>query len=1189
MKKAYKYALISLVAVAAVLFAASFFEKDPASVMHSQARKVERTLHHRERILDRYCSGILEGTSRLADKADLPEDMVIYLYKDDTLKGWINQFPIANDQIVVDRSFYRLHHLSGPDQAFLAPLAFLDSDQAYVNLGSAWYYIKSASRGSERLLCGICIKREYPQDNMSYANGVNPRLRLDDKFTTVPLNSVSGAIVKSLSGRPLFSIAENTRSHYSYGYYPLHWVVILLLIVAAILLHFALRNKYSLAIYLAAVTLLAVWAMHLAGICDPAGELFSPLTYAGSNLLDSLASLLTVNVYLVLVTVGLVVMRAKMLKWYRRLGKGMRITCSAVCIAATLLLAIYINYSFRSLIFNSNLSLNLGRIYSINLYSVLALVSYGLLFAALLHLLQMSITSIFGRRVVNLYSWQLLLVYLLIISLYSTLTIYSTSLRKEYSSNKVTTDKLSIDRDLSLEMQLRMIESGIKNDQIIAMLCFWPDGGNDIIRNRLLERYLFRSFSSRYNMLVTTCNSATQLIINRNTPAVNCMGFYSDELRKNGVPLTGGSSFFYMNNLNGQTRYLGVFTYVDYNTMQATNLYIEIASRFMSDKGTNMSGILTKQSSDIDLPPFYSYAKYYSGKLVSYSGRESFPTEINPDDYSDGYYMQHTSRSVRFINKVSEDDLVILSRPVPGFMRHLVLFSYLLLLFGLIIVPATSGLRKSSLLSMPRNSYKRRITLLMLLSTLLALACVGIGTIWFTVKRNKTINERNMVANMEIVQSTLSDYCQYALLYADINTPQLQEAMKSLSNSTGNDINIYDTNGLLVNTTQPEIYNQSVLGLRMDHSAYRAIVENSYMNYIGEESIAGNSFQSIYAPLYNIDGDLVAIANIPHVTGQSQFQQEGAIILASIINLYLVILIASILISLMMADSISKPLTRIRSFMERLPRSNKKEHLAYREGNDELGMLVAAYNRMVDELDESTRRLARTERETAWKEMARQIAHEIKNPLTPMQLSIQHVQRLRKNNVPGWEEEFDKVSRSLLEQIDILSSTASDFSTLSKLLADEQSGQQDLVALLNQEMVLFKGHENISVTFETDLENAFVEIRKQQIIRAFVNLITNAEQALEKTGGNVLVTLCRRGSVYQVTVEDDGPGVRDELISRLFSPNFTTKVGGSGLGLAICKDIFEQNDGSISYTKSERLGGASFVVTLPAAGQVSKA
>ena len=1189
MKKGYKYAIIILVTVAAGLFAASFFKADPARRMHSEARQAERILHRRERILDRYCAGILDGTSRLSDKADLPEDMVIYLYRNDSLKGWINQFPIANDRITVDKSFFRLHHLSGPDQAFLAPLAFLDSDQAYVSLGSAWYFIKSVSQGSDRLLCGICIKREYTQESMSYANGVNPRLRLDDKYTTVPLNSVSGAIVKSLSGKPLFSIAENTRSHYSYGYYPLHWVVILLLIVAVFLLHLALRNKYSLAIYLVAVSLLALWAMHLAHICDPAGELFSPLTYAGSNLLDSLASLLTVNVFFFLVTVGLFITRAKLLRWYRSLGRGMRIVCAAVCVAATLLLAFYINYSFRSLIFNSNLSFNLGRIYGINLFSVLSLISYGLLFTALLHMIQISITSIFGRRVINLYSWQPLLIYLLVISLYSTLTIYSTSLKKEYSSNKVTTDKLSIDRDLSLEMQLRMIESGIKNDQIIAMLCFWPEGGNDLIRNRLLERYLFRSFSSRYNMMVTTCNSTTQILINRNTPAVNCLGFYSDELRKNGVPLTSGSNFFYMNNLNGQTRYLGVFTYVDYSILQTTNLYIEIASRFMTDKGTSMSGILTKQSSDMDLPPFYSYAKYYSGKLVSYSGRESFPTEINPDDYSKGYYLQHTSKSIRFINKVSEDDLVILSRPVPGFMRHLVLFSYLLLLFGFIIVPATSGLRKSSLLAMPRNSYKRRITLLMLLSTLLALACVGIGTIWFTVKRNKTINERNMVANMEIVQSTLSDYCQYALLYADINTPQMQEAMKSLSNSTGNDINIYDTNGILVSTTQPEIYNQSVLGLRMDHSAYRAIVEESYMNYIGKESIAGNSFQSIYAPLYNIDGDLVAIANIPHVTGQSQFQQEGAIIVASIINLYLVILIASILISLMMAGSISKPLTRIRSFMERLPRSSKKEHLDYREGKDEVGMLVAAYNRMVDELDESTRRLARTERETAWKEMARQIAHEIKNPLTPMQLSIQHVQRLRKNNVPGWEEEFDKVSRSLLEQIDILSSTASDFSTLSKLLSDEQSGVDDLVALLNQEMVLFKGNEHISVTFETDLDNAFVRIRKQQIIRAFVNLITNAEQALEKTGGNILVTLCRKDSVYQVTVEDDGPGVKDEFVNKLFSPNFTTKVGGSGLGLAICKDIFEQNDGTISYLKSERLGGASFVVTLPATSQIPQA
>lgn len=1183
MKKAYRYSIIILVAAAAVLFVASFFKEDPARKMLSEAQKMERNLHRREHILDRYCAGILEGTTHLDEKTDLPEDMVIYHYKGDTLHCWINQFPIANDNIRPNASGYRLHHLFGPDQIFMAPLAFIDSDQAYVSLGSAWYYVKSTRKDGDLLLAAISIKHEYPQESMRYANEVNPHLKLDSKYTTAPLNSTSGAIVKSLSGKPLFSLVETSRSHYSYGYYPLHWAVIFLLILAVFLFHLALRNKYSLATYLTTVTLLAVWAMHLAHICDPAGALFSPLTYAGNNLLDSLASLLTINVYIFLMAMGFFVMRTRLYRWYLGLARTGKALCAAGSVVALVLLALYIHLTFRSLIFNSNLTFNLARIYNISIYSVLALVSYGLLFLALLHTLQMAVTSIFGKRVVNLYKWPPLIAFLLVISLYSTVTIYNTSLKKEFSSNKVFTDKLSIDRDLSLEMQLRIIESGIKGDQIIAMMCFWPDGGNDIIRNRLLERYLFRSFSSRYNLLVTTCSPETQLIIDRNTPAVNCIGFYSDELRKNGVPLTGGSNFFYMNSLNGQTRYLGVFTYVNYETLQATNLYIEIASRFASDKGTNMSDILLKQSSDDKLPPFYSYAKYYSGKLVSYSGRESFPTSVNPDDFKEGYYMQHHGKTIRFINKVSEDDLVIISRPVPGFMRHLVLFSYLLLLFGLIIAAATSPLRRNTLLTMPRNSYKRRITTLMLLSTLLALACVGFGTIWFTVKRNKTINERNMVANMEIVQSTLSDYCQYALLYADVATPQLQEAMKSLSNSTGNDINIYDTQGRLVATTQPELYNQSILGLRMDHAAYRAIVEESYMNFIGQESVAGNSFQSIYAPLYNIDGRMVAIANIPHVTGQSQFQQEGAMIVASIINLYLVILIAAILLSLLLANSISKPLTQISDYISRIDLGKKKEHLHYKEGSDELGKLVKAYNRMVDDLDESTKRLARTERETAWKEMARQIAHEIKNPLTPMQLNIQLLQRLKKNNDPRWEAKFDEVSRSLLEQIEILSRTASDFSTLSKLLSNEAVTKEDLVALLREEESLYASNGSASVKFETDLEKAPANIHRQQIIRAFMNIISNAIQAIEDKGGNVLITLSRESDNYRISVEDDGDGVKEEFIPKLFNPNFTTKVGGSGLGLAICKDIFEQNNGSIHYERSERLGGASFVMSLPVA------
>ncbi len=1182
MKKAYKYAIALLLTISAALFTASFFKEDPAHEMQSEASRMQRNLHKRELVLNRYCRGVLEGTATLKERSDLPEDMVIYLYRSDTLSEWVNEFPIANDAIRPSRSYYRLHHLPASEQLFSTPLAYIDGTRDYVNLGSAWYYVKVWRDGRDCLIGAILIKNEYPLESMSYANETNPKLHLGGKYTTAPLNSAMGIVVSSSDGTPLFSVVENSRSHYSYGYYPLHWTVIVLLLVAAFLYHLARRNRRSFALYIVLITALILWARHLGHICDPSGTLFSPLTYAGNNLLDSLSSLLATNTYIFLLSMGVFIVRVPLLQRFRKLGKRGRRLCAAASVTVTVLLFLYINYTLRSLIYNSNISLNLERIYSISVYSIVTLLTYALLFVALLHALQLCVTTIAGRRVTNIYNWKYFICYLVAVALYCTVTIYSAGLKKEISGNRLLTERLSIDRDLSLEVQLRTIEPGIAGDQIIAILTFWQGGASDIIRNRILERYLFRSFSSRYNITVTTCNPSTQLIVDRNTPALNCIGFYSEELRKYGVPLSPNSHFFFLNNFSGHASYLGVFTYVNYDTMEATNLYIEIESRFRSGKGSNLSEILSRQSPGPDIPPYYSYAKYCYGRLVAYSGNQTFPTEIDMNSYREGYYLGHSGKMLQFINKVSDDDLVILSRPIPGFLSHVILFCYLFFLMAAVIVPSTSHLRKSKLFTLPRNTYKRRITGVMLISVGLSLLCVGAGTIWFTVQRNRNVNGRNMVRNMEIVQSTLSEYCQYALRYTDINTPQLQEAMKSISGSTGNDINIYDTHGVLLCTTRPELFNNSILGLRMDHAAYRAIAKENYLNYVCSVRIVGNSFQSIYAPLYNIDGDMVAIANIPHVTEQAQFQMEGAMIVSSIINLYLLMLLLSTFLSVMLANSISKPITSIKNSMMRLPGSKKKEHLEYREGKDELGMLVAAYNRMVDELDESTRLLARTERETAWKGMARTIAHEIKNPLTPMKLSIQHLQRLKRDNAPGWEEKFDKTSATLLEQIDILTRAATDFSTLSKLFSDEEVTHEDLLVLLRREAELFLSAENFTIGIETDLESAPIDLRRQQILRAFTNLISNASQAIGNRDGRVVIRIAGDGGKYQVSVEDNGPGVSEENIPKLFSGNFTTKTDGSGLGLCICRDIFEQNGGSIRYERSARLGGASFVVTLPA-------
>ena len=248
---------------------------------------------------------------------------------------------------------------------------------------------------------------------------------------------------------------------------------------------------------------------------------------------------------------------------------------------------------------------------------------------------------------------------------------------------------------------------------------------------------------------------------------------------------------------------------------------------------------------------------------------------------------------------------------------------------------------------------------------------------------------------------------------------------------------------------------------------------------------------------------------------------------------------------------------------------------------------------MVKDLSDSTKQLAQAERDKAWSEMARQVAHEIKNPLTPIKLEIQRLIRLKQNNNPKWEEKFEQVASVVLEHIQILSDTANEFSTFAKLYSEEPV-EMDLSRMLKDQVMIYDNKDNIKISY-IGLDEAVVMGPKPQIIRVFVNLINNAVQAVENmqkeavergeepAKGHVMICL-RHGAkdgFFDIAFDDNGPGVSKEHQDKLFTPNFTTKSGGTGLGLAICLNIIEKCDGEISYQKSFALGGASFVVSLP--------
>ena len=248
---------------------------------------------------------------------------------------------------------------------------------------------------------------------------------------------------------------------------------------------------------------------------------------------------------------------------------------------------------------------------------------------------------------------------------------------------------------------------------------------------------------------------------------------------------------------------------------------------------------------------------------------------------------------------------------------------------------------------------------------------------------------------------------------------------------------------------------------------------------------------------------------------------------------------------------------------------------------------------MVKELYHSTRQLAQAERDNAWSQMARQVAHEIKNPLTPIKLELQRLIRLKQKNNPAWEEKFDQVATVILEHIDILSDTANEFSTFAKLYSETPT-LLDLDKILKDQLLIFDNKENIEISY-VGMEEALVMAPKPQLIRVFVNLITNAIQAVEIKqreieehdggyyDGKVMIFLrnSTKEGFYDIVVDDNGSGVSEENLDKLFTPNFTTKSSGTGLGLAICRNIIEKCNGEISYQKSFVLGGASFTVTIP--------
>lgn len=390
-------------------------------------------------------------------------------------------------------------------------------------------------------------------------------------------------------------------------------------------------------------------------------------------------------------------------------------------------------------------------------------------------------------------------------------------------------------------------------------------------------------------------------------------------------------------------------------------------------------------------------------------------------------------------------------------------------------------------------------------------------------------------------------------------------------------INLYDLDGELLKSSKRTILRDST-ELCLDAEILNQLAHTAEHRYVIKNEKNGQIFQSSYSYITDEKFKTLAILNLPYLENDDFLNKELNEFLLRLGYAYLAMIFAAIVFAYFISKYITKSLKTISEKMNETRLEKRNTKIQIESSSEEIESLVNSYNSMIDELEASAVKLATSEREQAWREMAKQVAHEIKNPLTPMRLSVQSFQRKFDANDPDIQHKVEEYSDTLIQQIDTMSSIASAFSNFAKMPA-QKSELLDVVHIVKLALDIF--NEDY-ITFESEQEEIVAKFDRTQLIRVVTNLVKNSIQSMPsgKVDPKIHVKVFTENEMVKITVEDNGSGISEEAKAKVFEPKFTTKSSGMGLGLAMVKNIVETFEGSITFT-SEQGKGTIFTVSFP--------
>lgn len=807
---------------------------------------------------------------------------------------------------------------------------------------------------------------------------------------------------------------------------------------------------------------------------------------------------------------------------------------------------------------------------------------WGILLPALSTALYGMLMSFFVRLQYGSLVWTN--VWLMFFSIIITLNIQQSTYERDLQLRRSFAYKVAEERDERMERISASIEKELIEDayfKIYFSSVYLP--GSSVLE-RISYRYLDNNFFGYYNYHIS--------IFNRDDELQAFLGQwreyeeYERILQSPYVEPTESPHLFFYSNPEGSYSYISVYPISERdnklgtiiiefnpkNDRQQSNIYVELLS-------------LTRSRSD-EMFREFSYALYKKGRLVVNQGAGNFSATFQQDvhllcpqgqtallaDKEGLYYL---------VYHAPNDHIAVVSIPTEEFWKPISIFSYIycigivILILVIILNELVQRLTgKKLILFRFEDSLRERIQRGIVVVSLTSFITVGfISILYFRAE----YSEYHRVRLKRRVESTVKT----AAWQIRENPNTMGSALvQALSNIYNIDINLYDLSGRLISSSEPAVFDRQLLGSQMNPLAFYKL-RDGQNEVIQNEEINNFEYLAAYVPLRDRYQQTIAYLYLPYDLAVDNVARlrDVANFLSALLNVYVIFLLIAGAVAFLIANSITSPLSVIGDKLNRLKLGERNEPIEW-ENSDEIGELVRQYNRMIAELEESAQQLKRSQRETAWREMAKQVAHEIKNPLTPMKLNIQMLQRAAGSDPERARTMIERISKTLVEQIDNLAKIASEFSDFAKMPAPENR-VFNLKEVMENVFELFRQEENMQLSLQLCPEPCSVFADRNQILRVLTNLVKNAIQAIPpERGGQIDLSLVTENGTAKIEVRDNGCGIPLERHADIFVPSFTTKTFGSGIGLAMSKNIIELAQGRI-YFDSEENVGTSFFVELP--------